>query len=104
MTTCRRQDESDYGIYVYESAFKPVRGDRVSLVGQISEYHGLTELSHVNESTTILLSSGNALPSPLPLTTGDLGERHEGILLEVPPPQDRRSIRPIRLRLPLRCV
>ena len=102
VTTCRRQDESDYGIYVYESAFTPVRGDRVSLVGQISEYHGLTELSHVSEPTT--LSSGNALPSPLPLTTGDLGERHEGILLEVPPPQDRRSIRPIRLRLPLRCV
>ena len=102
VTACRRQDESDYGVYVYESGFTPVKGDRVSLVGQISEYNGLTELSHVSEPTT--LSSGNALPSPLPLTTGDLGERHEGILLEVPPPQDRRSIRPIRLRLPLRCV
>jgi predicted extracellular nuclease len=69
------QDESEYGVYVYDSTFAPAVGDSVSLEGVISEYHDLTELSHVTNPS--ITSSGNPLPAPLTLATGDLGERHE---------------------------
>ena len=57
------QDESMYGVYVYERSMTPAVGDQVELVGQISEYHGLTELSRIDAALSSVLSSGSAVPS-----------------------------------------
>ena len=82
-------DDSGYGVYVYEHSFHPVIGDLVQLSAQVSEYHDLTELSRVADP--VVLSSGNLLPRPMAVATGELGERHEGLLVSVqavsaPPP------------------
>jgi len=53
-------DATDYGVYVYESTFRPEVGDVVDLVGSVSEYHGLTELSHLDASQSSITSTGNA--------------------------------------------
>ena len=77
------QDDSGYGLYVYESTFRPAVGDTVVLVGSISEYHGLTELSHLDSAQSRVVTSGGAAPAPLAVTTGQVGERHEGLLISV---------------------
>ena len=59
------QDDSGYGLYVYESTFRPAVGDTVVLVGSISEFHGLTELSHLDSAQSRVVTSGGAAPSPL---------------------------------------
>lgn len=74
-------DDSGYGVYVYEHDFHPTIGDLVQLSAQVSEYHDLTELSRVADP--VVLSSGNPLPRPMAVVTGELGERHEGLLVSV---------------------
>lgn len=77
------QDESMYGVYVYERSMVPAVGDEVELVGQVSEFHSLTELSHIDAAMSSIRSSGNPVPEPMLIVTGDLGERHEGLLVQV---------------------
>ena len=76
-------DSTDYGVYVYESTMQPAVGDVVDLVGSVSEYRGLTELSHIDAALSSITSSGNAELPPLVVATGDVGERHEGALVSV---------------------
>ncbi len=76
------------GLYVYDShIFSGVsvsRGDKVRVLGSVSEYHGMTEL--VFDSLTVL-SSGNSLPDPSIVSTGDFAnpstaEQWESVYLE----------------------
>lgn len=75
------------GIYVYFSQnFDLLPGDLVQVTGQVSEYYGFTELTWVSE--VIILSSGNPLPDPVPVTCAELaptgvGEPYESCLIEL---------------------
>jgi hypothetical protein len=77
------QDESMYGVYVYDRTMVPVVGDEVELVGMVSEFHSLTELSRLDPTLSSIRSSGNPVPEPLHVATGELGERHEGLVVQV---------------------
>jgi hypothetical protein len=75
------------GVFVYFPDVEPVRGDFVMVEADVAEYYGLTELT--NPEVTIL-SSGNPLPSPLVINTGDLAggcgagaEAYEGVVVMV---------------------
>ena len=47
-----------------------VAGDMVTVIGEVIEYSEMTELDNIFSLT--VLSSGNALPNPLGIATGDL--------------------------------
>jgi hypothetical protein len=76
------------GVYVYDYGFTPNVGDSVKIQCTVAEYYGLTELAEVDSLT--VLSSGNALPTPLDVLTGTLAggceadaEPYEGCLVKV---------------------
>lgn len=71
------------GIYIYDPARspKPAIGDEVELTGEVSEYYTLTEISNLTDFN--ILSSGNTLPSPIEIATGDDLEMYEGVLVSV---------------------
>ena len=69
------------GIYVYDDS-EPTIGDHITVTANVAEYYELTELDFV-ESLTIN-SSGNPLPEPQLLTTGEVAdEQWEGVLVRV---------------------
>ncbi|MBS3741746.1 MAG: endonuclease [Candidatus Cloacimonetes bacterium] len=73
------------GIYVYDSALDPVLGDKLSISGEISEYYGFTEFTNI---TSEVVSSGNAVPEPVVVNTGELqepgtAEKYESVLIKV---------------------
>jgi hypothetical protein len=70
------------GIYVYDKDNAVTRGDSVTFVAKVSEYYALTELSSVTDFVKV--SSENALPEPLILSTGTASsEKYEGVLVTV---------------------
>jgi len=74
-----------HGIYVYDYTVGPALGDEVEVTGTVSEYYGLTELGYC---TINILSSGNDVPDPIPVSTIDLvvpalAEQYEGCLVSV---------------------
>ena len=73
--------DADYsGVYVYDGPGALALGDSVTIIGNVAEYNGLTQISDVSETT--LNSSGNALPAARVLTTGTVGaEINEGMLV-----------------------
>lgn len=78
------QDGTDVrsGIYVYEDGYSPEIGDEVTITGTIDEYFDLTEF--VNLTDMVVNSSGNALPDPIVLTSGEANnEDYEGMLVRV---------------------
>ncbi len=75
------------GVFVYDPDVVPARGDYVMVEADVSEYYGLTELANPNVT---ILSSGNTVPTPLLIATGDLAggcnagsEAYEGVLAAV---------------------
>jgi hypothetical protein len=48
-----------------------LKGDDVAVSGWIDEYYGMTEISHRCHE---VISSGNPLPAPVQISTGDLGD------------------------------
>ncbi len=73
------------GIYVYDWQVGPALGDEVEVTGTVVEYYGWTELSYC---MITILSSGNDVPEPLPITTLDLAvpalaEQYESCLVSV---------------------
>ena len=69
------------GLWVYDSS-GPVVGDRVRITGTMAEYFDLTEMTTLTEFT--ILSSGNPIPGPEVLATGDVSqEMWEGVLVKV---------------------
>ncbi len=76
------------GVYCYDVSVSPFPGDRVSIIAEVDEYYGLTELK--NFSYSEILSSGNPLPAIVDIETGDLAggcnswsEAYEGMLVRV---------------------
>ncbi len=70
------------GLYVFESGTTVVRGDSVEVTGTVAEFNNTTELVSVTNVT--VLNSGNTLPTPSVLTTGNANtEDWEGVLIRV---------------------
>jgi DNA/RNA endonuclease YhcR with UshA esterase domain len=70
------------GIYVYENGYTVALGDSVDVTGTVTEYFGLTEISSVTNVTVV--SSGNAQPTPVAISTGDAAqEQYECVLVQV---------------------
>lgn len=72
------------GLYVYSCGDTMLSvGDEVEITGSITEYYGLTELNEV--SGINVLSTGNAVPDPVVITTEDLAteEAYENVLVEL---------------------
>lgn len=76
-------DSAWTGIFLYDKNRSPMPeiGDEVQLTGKVSEYFGLTEISDV--SAFEILSSGNSLPKPIQLSTGNVSEAYEGVLVKI---------------------
>ncbi len=69
------------GVYVYDATEKPSLGDQVSLTATVVEFFELTEL--VDVTAFEVLSSGNALPDYIELSTDELkNEDYEGMLVK----------------------
>ncbi len=70
------------GVYVYDPDNAPAIGDSITFIASVVEYFGLTELSSVSAYT--LISSGNAVPEPFDVATGDVSlEPLESVLVRV---------------------
>ena len=71
------------GMYVYDPGRDSTQlGDSLTLVGTVNEYYNVTQVSDVVEY--IENSSGNTLPDPLIITTGETDpEPFEGVLVTV---------------------
>jgi predicted extracellular nuclease len=70
------------GLWVYDDGNLPGLGDLLQLTGTVDEYNNLTELKNLTDYQ--VLSSGNTLPDPVVLFTGDVfQERWEGMLARV---------------------
>ncbi|MBP7310463.1 MAG: hypothetical protein KA984_04170 [Candidatus Cloacimonetes bacterium] len=70
------------GILILDKDARVSLGDRVVVGGQVSELYGMTCLDNI--SSTRIVSSGNSLPMPMILTTGQLSgseeaEAYEGV-------------------------
>ncbi len=71
-TSAYIQDNSGRGINIFQSgtidaAFE--RGNEVQVLGMIDEFNGVTEIV---DYTVSVLSTGNAVPDPLPISTAQL--------------------------------
>jgi len=74
------------GIYVYYASTDVSVGDEVEVTGDVQEYNGYTELAYASNVT--IISTGNEVPAPSSVSTGDLsapstGEPYEGCLVKV---------------------
>ncbi len=67
------------GIWVYlGSSGSLAAGDSVTVTGLVAEYNGLTELE---DATVTVISSGNTLPDATAITTAEMTEQYEGVLV-----------------------
>ncbi len=71
------------GIYVYDETQTVAVGDQVNFRASVVEYNNLTELTSVSDLTVI--SSENALPEPVVITTAELAsnEAYESVLARI---------------------
>lgn len=71
------------GVYVYSdlTAKNLNRGDSCSVVGNVSEYKGFTEIG--NSPVWQIFASGHSLPTPIEITTGGVGESVEGLFVHL---------------------
>ncbi len=76
------------GLYVYDSGsftgLTAPRGAQVRVLGSVTEYYGLTELAFTSAE---VLSTGNSLPAPAVIPSGDFvsvgaAEQWEAVLIE----------------------
>ncbi len=76
------------GLYVFDSGnfsgLSVARGDKVRVLGSVIEYNGMTELTF---DSLAVLSTGNTLPDPAVVSTGDFvsagtAEQWESVYLE----------------------
>ncbi len=80
--------DTSAGIYLfYNSATRHLSiGDSVSVIGQIQQYHGLTEIVPGDTNHIVLIKSNAAVPKPIHLTFGQfntMAEQYESMLVEV---------------------
>ncbi len=79
--------DTSAGIYLYCATAKPFSiGDSVSVIGQIQQYHGLTEIVPWDTAHITLIKSNVAVPKPIHLTLhqfNSVAESYESMLVEV---------------------
>ncbi len=71
------------GIFIYDDNYAPEIGDSILFQGLVQEYNGATEIKNV--SNFEIISSGNPLPPPASISTGDAfsEEAYEGVFIEL---------------------
>jgi len=70
------------GVYVYDNTNHPAVGDSIIIKCTVAEYNNLTELKNITSYNVV--STGNELPAPVVLATGDVAdEQYEGVLVKV---------------------
>ena len=71
------------GIFVYDNTQAPEIGDEVIIEAEVQEYFDVTELGNVSYYSAV--STGNDLPSPSIVSSGELAssEAYEGCLVQV---------------------
>ena len=72
------------GLTLYgNNAADLLRGDSITVTGEVQEYYGFTELGYLDE--VVVHSQGHALPTPASLTTAELAseEKWESVLVTV---------------------
>ncbi|MGB1041587.1 MAG: T9SS type A sorting domain-containing protein, partial [Flavobacteriales bacterium] len=70
------------GIFINDGVGTPVRGDKVTVRGEVKENFDNTQLMSVD--TMIIVSSGNSEPTPINAnSTAAADEKYEGVLLKV---------------------
>lgn len=74
-------DSAWTGLYVYDYSNTPSVGDSIEITGTIAEYYELTEMKNLTEFT--VLSSGNDLPEPILVATGEVSEKYEAVYIKV---------------------
>ena len=71
-------------IWVYGGAAGLLLGDQVTVSGEVKEYTtGSGTITEIEAMGVELLSSGNSLPEPIVLNSGDVDESYESVLLSV---------------------
>jgi phosphatidylserine/phosphatidylglycerophosphate/cardiolipin synthase-like enzyme len=63
------------------SGFGPSAGSNITITGTLKLYNGLLELDPIISFS--INSTGNVLPEPIVLTTTQIGENHESMLVQV---------------------
>ena len=72
------------GIWVYGLASGLELGDNIIVSGMVVEYtSGTGTITEIDAMSVETLSSGNELPSPIVLNSGDVGEAYESVLLTI---------------------
>lgn len=74
-------DSAWTGLYIYDQSQTPALGDSIELTGTVTEYYEMTELKNVNAYE--VLSTGNTLPDPIIVQTGEVTEKWESVLIKV---------------------
>jgi len=74
-------DSAWTGLYIYDQTEFPKLGDSILLTGTIEEYYDMTEMKNITSYT--VLSSGNAVPNPILIATGDAQEKWESVFVKV---------------------
>jgi phosphatidylserine/phosphatidylglycerophosphate/cardiolipin synthase-like enzyme len=69
------------GIYIYDQGNTPAIGDSVTLTGTVDEYYNMTEIVNLTGFATI--NTGNPLPEPIVITSGEATEAYESVLIRV---------------------
>lgn len=70
------------GLYIYDNNNSPNIGDSILITGLVAEWQGYTEIKNV--SSYSVKSTGNNLPTPTVVPSGEIGwEQYEGLLVQV---------------------
>lgn len=69
------------GIYIYDQGNTPTPGDSVTLTGTVDEYYNMTEIVNLTGFATI--NTGNTIPEPIVVSSGDANEPYESVLIKV---------------------
>jgi hypothetical protein len=81
------KDSAWYGIWVYDPAHKPNKGDWVSVTGTVQENYNVTRLGYVTDFSVV--TPGYGVFDPIQVTTGEIttgganAEAYESVLIKV---------------------
>ncbi len=68
------------GIEIFNNTNNPSLGDSVVVTGTVKEYFGFTQIEFITSFQVI--TSGNNLPEAFVISTGDMSEMYEGVLIQ----------------------
>lgn len=74
-------DSAWSAIYVYDANNRPSLGDSIRLTATAVEYYNLTELTNLSGFQTI--NTGNPIPEPILIATGEAAEKWESVLVKI---------------------